>query len=592
MLSVENIGVNNIKKKGYTKQIVLLEMIPCKNIKDQKLLDTYKLSGEMLFSLITNYALCPETTGIEDKILSASNYHLPPYYITRIYFFPCSLKNKEECAPSEIIRHLSVSFATVRKAFDYTNRSHPISTTTDFDGQVEFDLRSAKSTWFRLRRNRVFDSDYDFFNSKMIIEYDDYYQYSTDFRQRDEVQTYCDKSWILNLTNDLCYGYLVIHYVASGETLEINRSYPKVFESLGEVGGAAEIILLVFGLIYCFYNKIKLDHYVETKLLRGVSLDKMTEYLKKEELGKRSNPEKNEKEKLKLHRGVVYPQEGVSVKEESIGADIEQIDLTSGKRELDYPPKDFRKKARFGRETLGKNATMYQTKHKNHKEEKKEVKELIEEFIDSSQDGIELYRKLGIVNILEAVFFKKRDRLLLPIVFLNMKKKEKIKEKEKEEKIKEIVKKKEDDDDDPEPKTPEEAYQQLLNDKPDNEVSAAIKSFLVENLPENFKRISTLNLKKYRRSPLQRQRKRATSVPKQFKLGSPRKGSEEVKISNVSDVMHQIKGSKPSLKDLLRTKPEEKSENKVSKKIRHFNPKVLKRQKASSRKLQRSVNQI
>ena len=84
---------------------------------------------------------------------------------------------------------------------------------------------------------------------------------------------------------------------------------------------------------------------------------------------------------------------------------------------------------------------------------KSEVDDIMDEILDEHQDGIELYRRMGSMKILEQVFFKDCHKTLVPYILmlqknLNLKEEEeleklhtsgKIDDKTKEEKEKEMT---------------------------------------------------------------------------------------------------------------------------------------------------------
>ena len=96
------------------------------------------------------------------------------------------------------------------------------------------------------------------------------------------------------------------------------------------------------------------------------------------------------------------------------------------------------------------------------------------------------------MQILEGIYFKEFHSRLIPLVIMNMKKKENEQSRKKSKLVSQstIMDKK----NITQILTIEEAYIQLLQQKPKNEFDVLIKNFLLDNLPPQFKRFTDENI--------------------------------------------------------------------------------------------------
>ena len=69
---------------------------------------------------------------------------------------------------------------------------------------------------------------------------------------------------------------------SSGSKVVINRRYPKLIATLGEIGGNREIIFLAFFILYKFYRDHQYEKIKKQAILKSLDEKSISNYLTKE----------------------------------------------------------------------------------------------------------------------------------------------------------------------------------------------------------------------------------------------------------------------------------------------------------------------
>jgi hypothetical protein len=104
-------------------------------------------------------------------------------------------------------------------------------------------------------------------------------------------------------------------------------------------------------------------------------------------------------------------------------------------------------------------------------------KEETERVMDEVEDGIELFKKVSRLGLLGELFFGEEERLLLPLVLMQLKKEQSGEDPGNGE------------------MEVEEAYERLRSKKPESEMQREVKEFILRNLPISLVRRSGRNAK-------------------------------------------------------------------------------------------------
>ena len=432
---------------------------PCTKLKDQKGVEPF-LEPKQVRELMFGYGLCPELDGLSEKYFVKSKFQDPPLYELYVYIYPCSLPNQDDCVGVGQLSNSLIYYTNIKKGVDPDNFTHPVSTLPEFDGILSLDPRNTKNLYFKVKSNEIWDDNLDFFDARLRTRYADYYMHDRDVSMRPPSQIYCTPGMI---DRDLgaCRPYAVYSWQSSGETQVMKRTYAKFFGSLGEVGGTAEILILFAVLLYTGYNSFFTQRYLVSELFKQHGgQEKIAEVFRQSwvpddlYLQKRAESLKNGDQKSKLNSSW------------SIRAGIK------------VPDAEFKE---------------------IEKDERRVIFKAIGKNIEKNEDGVALYPKLNRLEFLETILFEEHDKVLMPIVLMNLLK---TREREKEEEEKALKKglllggKQEPQSarhkDPDEMMSIEEAYESLERSNPVSGVKQLIKSFILENLPSGVEKLAKI----------------------------------------------------------------------------------------------------
>ena len=316
------------------------------------------------YSLVKNFGLCPEIDKETEDYIVKSKFQDPPNHELKIFIFPCSLPDRTQCKDINQLKGKNVIYSNINKAFDDSNLKNPVSTMPEFDGVQEVDLSLQKTKYYKVRGNEIWDQRLDFLNPKKRKTYADYSLHYSDISTRDKNQVYCDPKVLDIPKQTVCKPYFSLVFKASGEKKIMLRKYPTFFGTTGEIGGTAEILILVFMMIYSWYNQHFLKKFVRKEMLQNSSSEE--------------------------------------VKALILGSKIKEQELI----------KDPNKK-------LEKAELEEKKKKKCQKQVNKKFEEILDANIEDNESGLGLLKSLNELNILTRIFFKDRHRKLLPALVLH-----------------------------------------------------------------------------------------------------------------------------------------------------------------------------
>ena len=458
---IEALTANPNSTAVQVERLVEIGYKPCSEVKDKNSLRSF-MNHKQSLDIAMRFGICPELDGLEEKFFIQSKFQDPPHYELYVYIFPCSLQNRAECASIQELASSQIYYTNIRKGFDPDNFTNPVSTLPEFDGILNLDPRSTKTLYFKVKYNEIWDDNLDFFDATLRTKYADYFLHEKDTSMLNASQIYCSPEMIRGRIGP-CRPYAIYSWQSSGETQVIKRTYSKFFGSLGEVGGTSEMLTLFALLLYTGYNNFFVKRYLENELFckQNGGHEKIDEIFRYS-----MSPDTQQIGVKKDH----------IVRKQTTGPILSlESERSGGKR-----------------------------KNKNEKEEKKTLIKVINKNIEKNKDGVNLYQRLNRLEVLETIIFEDHDRVLMPVVLLNM------------------LKTKENERDNEEPPsetylglghnhrplaqpevdsgpqmTIEDAYESLERSNPTSDIKQLIKSFILKNLPSGVKRLAERKQRKF-----------------------------------------------------------------------------------------------
>ena len=244
------------------KKRIVVPVIPCSQITGTKITDKVKEDKNAGVFLL-KFGLCPH---FEDKSIWYVQGKLsqPPFRFIKLNLYPCSLPNPADCKPLKDIVILNAIVGILNKLVDLSSKDEPInsSTTFDFEYQVNPGLET-KSTFF-FNQNRILDDDRDFFDPRITQSFTTIDEVVTQTGFRDYTSLHCTAE---SVADGSCQPYLSIEFRAGSKIKTFQRTYLKLVEQLAEYGGFIQAALLIFSLIYYFYNQYFFKSYLKKEML-------------------------------------------------------------------------------------------------------------------------------------------------------------------------------------------------------------------------------------------------------------------------------------------------------------------------------------
>ena len=429
---------------------------PCTEVTDKTILADIEWHKESK-QIIDLFGLCPELAGGHDKYFVQGKIQDPPAYYISLFIFPCSLPDASQCASLDEFQGTFLYHTKTRKGFDASNYEEPLYTIVEFDGIEQIDPAISKLLYYKIRDNEVWDDTHDFFDKRLRAKTADYFVEYRDSRTRDVNKLHCDASILDVPLQTTCQPYLTISVASSGEKKVIVRSYPKFFNTLGEIGGTAEILIIFSCFIYFKYNSFYLSKYIKKEVFEIESLSRLTKKI----FGR------TKKSSAKIHP-----------KSYAKAVGDEEADIGQQPRGLTS------KKEEGTQHYLGGLRT--KTLLKESEMSSKQLNSLLDKQIDENLSGVSLFRSLNELKILRKIFFKPRHKKLLPMVLLNLKHQETQKQAKEEKQSKLSVGRiqyhpeglKED-------ITIDEALEQLKSETQKSDLDKVMDTFILEHLQAN-----------------------------------------------------------------------------------------------------------
>ena len=417
-------------------------------------------------------------------------------------------------------------------------------------------------------------------------------------------------------------------YQGTGETKVVTRTYPKLFATLGEIGGAGEVVIILAALIYAYYNQRKLEESLRKDLLGGLSLKEVAGYFKNpmsqkevqvrqrsdsrrpksDLLNKEDYPvEDSQKVKFLTHKTTqlskgLTQDEGflpkqhcgafeVNISEESNQDEKnhhspqqsenkykdEELDWGGGHKidpeskfePIKHPIMEKMEKKKLMKKPIIKKSVTSPNERGYLEKSTLKLRKLMDGWIRDHKNGVNLYKRMDMLDLMQALLFEEQDLALLPLVLLNLKRKKELQKIRqnvgrgtvvgRELKI-----------------TPEQAITSLVKSTPRNSLKALVREFMLENLPPNCQKLVTQEKERFFE-----QNKQKREIIR-FDLESQKSGpvSHQSKILQDLNIPLDVKGGVAG-----QNEPSSNRELLFKKRIQH--PQAIQNQKYS-RKRQKS----
>ena len=223
-----------------------IPVIPCKKLRRdvfEKLYGYYNIDMRILERLIeTGICVNPpkDKWFVEGKATDLNLTHIS------FQVSPC-VSNKSDCVTDTQLAGSSLSIIEPKNGIDYSSISNPLSiiphTSNTFLLSPNLTLRLEAS----IIMNKIRDVSGYFRDEVIKVQYADIDSQRDGVSFRDVTGINCTSK---NTGQSVCPPYLTYAYKSSGTTVEVERRYDGIFESMALLGGIERIISYLIGLCY------------------------------------------------------------------------------------------------------------------------------------------------------------------------------------------------------------------------------------------------------------------------------------------------------------------------------------------------------
>lgn len=226
----------------------IYDIVPCADLINRGKRDTYTFESDdpKVKETWDKLAYCFDNKNYNAKMGGPRGKKT--YEMIQLKFYPCV--HGSLCRTANDVSKLSFSVTNPTAVSNFGIKNNPIS--YEFPENYEFlNFDSIAIQKKNLMRAEIYDDRGFLWPNKITSQYTVLKSQKFEFRSRERTQTNCTQT---QMDSNKCAAYYIQEFSVSKSRLEIQREYKGVVESLSEIGGIIDLILLVLRWIYGFYN--------------------------------------------------------------------------------------------------------------------------------------------------------------------------------------------------------------------------------------------------------------------------------------------------------------------------------------------------
>lgn len=260
------------------KPIAMIPFKPCSQVISNATKWYLKSNSSNAKNIGEIHSLCPEVANMSDYYIKGDVIY-PPIRLFMINILPCSLEDSTKCGKIENLVELSIYAFLPKIGFNKQNFQNPItmSPTVGFSFPINYQMAKKRKIFFK--ESRIYDDRMDFFPTKekarfVEVDYADEYTYP-----RPGTPLHCTAEEVMTFT---CMPYVQLEYRPSGKIVKITRSYKKLLNVFGEIGGTSKSFFLVASILLYLLGRFLFKKKRMKKILE-VELEEAKKFLNEEE---------------------------------------------------------------------------------------------------------------------------------------------------------------------------------------------------------------------------------------------------------------------------------------------------------------------
>jgi len=247
--------------KDYRESYIIFE--PCKN-KNDTLNQFFVKEAE---NYTRDFGLCMKLDNTSDYNIISKVSELPYKYI-EINVYPCTLEDTTECVAEKSFESLSLILGQVTKNFDPSNKTNPVTSSSNLDTIYTFDLKNTLYTHQVFKKTEINDDAWDFYDAAVKTEFIDVDKTTTFIKSRPETQLSCKEEDLLT-DEPICMPYFSFVLRSGGSKLKITREYKKILVVLSDFGGFIDILALIIASFFLCCRENTFDRFLKKSILKN-----------------------------------------------------------------------------------------------------------------------------------------------------------------------------------------------------------------------------------------------------------------------------------------------------------------------------------
>lgn len=190
----------------------------------------------------------------------------PPFRSLLLTVYPCVLGASPPCANMDTeIDGKQMVIMLNRYSFDPENKANPVKTIPFVDTIIYLEKIIQMQKSFTFSTTEVYDDQYDFLKEKLKRRYHEIDKESTNTNSRFE-QNFCNAT-STDFPDD-CSPLVSIQFASGGKITKLKRSYKKLFQTFGELGGFMEIAITFASIVYLITKCSNSDNKLKEEILK------------------------------------------------------------------------------------------------------------------------------------------------------------------------------------------------------------------------------------------------------------------------------------------------------------------------------------
>lgn len=210
---------------------------------------------------VKGFCLCPDINSENlDRIFIENKISMPPFNRISFDIFPCSLDDPSKCATTAELDDVYLYYMNTVPRINISDFNTPMKREANSDDAITINLGSTQITKFTFMNNLILNDFGIFSPVRTATEYNSVEKRDYFTQHRDQNQIWCSFEQIKSRKN--CKPYLRFDLRAGGETKTLTRKYPFILDTFGNIGGMAEVMIIIINLIYAGFNSYSMMKYI------------------------------------------------------------------------------------------------------------------------------------------------------------------------------------------------------------------------------------------------------------------------------------------------------------------------------------------